>query len=168
MSGHIVFLKTPKKDDFYAKKDVFDSKKENFSSKKEYFLLFQIQKRKVFTPMRTSNTHSLTIKRQLNNCKSVFNAYNELQYAYGLKLDNNTDIVEIRCNVKLVDCPKAESYTPDFYCIKLGGEALVRECVDKAKLLKPMTLKLLDISRNYWLSKGITDWGIVLNEGLRH
>ena len=31
-------------------------------------------------------------------------------------------------------------------------------------LLKPMTAKLLDISRNYWLSKGITDWGIVLGE----
>ena len=39
--------------------------------------------------MRNSNTHSLTIKRNLKKCKSIFNAYNELQYAYGLKLENN-------------------------------------------------------------------------------
>ena len=45
MSGHIVFLQTPTKDEFYAKKDVFDSKKENFSSKKEVFFLFPPQKR---------------------------------------------------------------------------------------------------------------------------
>ena len=115
--------------------------------------------------MRNSNTHSLTIKRNLQKCKSVFNAYNDLQYAYGLKLDSNPDIIEIECNVKLVGCQEAASYTTDFYCIKLGGEAMVRECVDKNKLLKPMTLKLLSISRNYWLSKGITDWGIVFNEG---
>ena len=41
--------------------------------------------------MRNSNTHSLTIKRNLQKCKSVFNAYNDLQYAYDLKLDNNPD-----------------------------------------------------------------------------
>ena len=74
-------------------------------------------------------------------------------------------MVVIECNVKLVGCQYAENYTTDFYCIKLGGEVMVRECVDKSKLLKPMTLKLLDISRNYWISKGIKDWGIVLNEG---
>ena len=50
----LFFLKLQKKDEFYAKKDVFDSKKENFSSKKEDFLLFQIQKRKVFTLVRNS------------------------------------------------------------------------------------------------------------------
>ena len=146
-------------------KRMFLTQKRKISAQKRMFFPFSTSKKDGKLPMRNSNTHSLTIKRQLNKCKSVFNAYNELQYAYGLKLDNNTDIVEIRCNVKLVDCPKTESYTTDFYCIKIGGEIMVRECVDKAKLLKPTTLKLLDISRNYWLSKGITDWGIVLNEG---
>jgi hypothetical protein len=41
---------------------------------------------------------------------------------------------------------------------------MVRECVEKEKLLKPLTAKMLDISRIYWLSKGVVDWGIVLNE----
>ena len=43
-------------------------------------------------------------------------------------------------------------------------DASVAECLDESKLLKPMTSKLLDISRNYWLSKGVIDWGIVLGE----
>ena len=37
---------------------------------------------------------------------------------------------------------------------------MVRECVYKNSLLKPMNIKLLDASRNYWISKGISDWGI--------
>lgn len=115
--------------------------------------------------MRNSNTHSVTLKRQLKKCQVVFNAYNDIQYAYGIKLDSNPDVVDIKCNVKLVECPEGEHYTTDFYCTKINGEIMVRECVDKEKLLKPLTAKMLDISRNYWLSKGVVDWGIVLNEG---
>ena len=114
--------------------------------------------------MRNSKTHSVTMKKKLIKCQSVFNAYNEIQYAYGDVLDNNTEVVDIKCNVKLIGCPEGEHYTTDFYCTKSNGEIMVRECVDKNKLLKPMTVKILDISRNYWLSKGITDWGIVLGE----
>ena len=49
-------------------------------------------------------------------------------------------------------------------CIKKSGETMVRECVEKSKLLKPLTCKILDSSRNYWLSKGVEDWGIVVGE----
>ena len=114
--------------------------------------------------MRNSNTHSLTMKKKLKKSKTTFNAYNELQYRYGIKLDDNPDILEIQANIKLVDCPQGDCYSTDFYCVKTTGEPMVRECVYKDKLLKPMTIKLLDISRNYWLSKGITDWGIVISE----
>ncbi len=116
--------------------------------------------------MRNSKTHSVTMKKKLNKCKTVFSAYNDIQYKYGVQLDSNQEIANIECNVKLVGCTEGDYYTTDFYCTKTNGEFLVRECVDKNKLLKPMTVKLLDISRNYWLSKGITDWGIVLNESL--
>jgi hypothetical protein len=113
--------------------------------------------------MRNSKTHSITLKRQLNKCKTIFYAFSELQYAYGGRLDNDSEIAEIRCNVKLLGCTEGDQYTTDFYCIKNSGEIMVRECVDKAKLLKPMTLRLLDASRNYWLAQGVEDWGIVLN-----
>lgn len=41
---------------------------------------------------------------------------------------------------------------------------MIRECVERSKLTRPLTCKLLDASRNYWLSHGITDWGIVIEK----
>ena len=114
--------------------------------------------------MRNKNTHSITLKKKLNKCKSIFYAYNDLQYKYGSELDANKEILEIKCNVPLDECGLDGTYTTDFYCIKTNGNVLVRECVYQDKLIKPQTIKMLDASRNYWLSKGITDWGIVLNE----
>lgn len=32
------------------------------------------------------------------------------------------------------------------------------------KLLdKPKTMKLLDASRNFWLSRGVSDWGLIVD-----
>lgn len=114
--------------------------------------------------MRNKNTHSVTLKKKLNKCKGIFHAYNGLQYKYGEYLDGNSDISEIQCNVP-IECSEIEgSFTTDFYCVKTNGDILVRECVYKEKLLRPQVIKALDASRDYWLSKGINDWGIVLNE----
>ena len=114
--------------------------------------------------MRNKNTHTITLKKKLSKCKSIFYAYNDLQFKYGDQLDANPDIAEIRCNVPIEECELGTTYTTDFYCLKTNGDALVRECVYKEKLLRPQTIKMLDASRDYWLSKGIKDWGIVLNE----
>ena len=145
------------------------SQKRRFWHEKGSIFPFFIEKRKIYRQkrgiMRNSKTHSVTIKKQLAKCKSVFHAYNDIQYAYGIRLDSHNDIADIECNIKLVGCPDGDHYTTDFYCTKTNGEIMVRECVEKSKLLKPMTAKLLDISRNYWLSKGVLDWGIVLGEG---
>ena len=54
-------------------------------------------------------------------------------------------------------------YTTDFLCILENGDIMVRECVSRDHLTKPMTAKLLDISRNYWLNRGVKDWGLVIN-----
>ena len=114
--------------------------------------------------MYNSNTRSKTIKKKLSKCKNIFYAHSNLQFEYGNNLDLNDDIVEIKCNVKLIGCELGDSYTSDFVCIKRSGETMVRECVEKSKLIKPLTCKMLDSSRNYWLSKGVDDWGIVLND----
>ena len=114
--------------------------------------------------MRNKNTHSITLKKKLNKCKGIFYAYNDLQYKYGEQLDENKDIAEIKCNVPIEECELGDSYTTDFYCVKTNGDILVRECVYQEKLLRPQTIKMLDASRSYWLSKGIKYWGIVLNE----
>lgn len=46
----------------------------------------------------------------------------------------------------------------------VDGSTRVRECVWRNNLNKPSYAKLLDISRNYWLSHGIEDWGIVIEK----
>lgn len=41
---------------------------------------------------------------------------------------------------------------------------MVRECVKRKLVARPMTAKLLDVSRIYWLRRGVVDWGIVVDE----
>lgn len=41
---------------------------------------------------------------------------------------------------------------------------MVRECVFRKFLMKPMTVKLLDASREYWRNRGVSDWGVVIDE----
>jgi hypothetical protein len=57
-----------------------------------------------------------------------------------------------------------EEYTTDFVCVKTDQELMVRECISRRLLTKPMTVKLLDQSREYWLRRGVSDWGIVIDE----
>ena len=114
--------------------------------------------------MRNSKSHTITLKKKLNKCKDTFYAYNDIQFRYGDVLDKREDILEIRCNVKLESCELGDNYTTDFYCIKSNNEVMIRECVYQNSLFKPMNIKMLDSSREYWLSKGIKDWGIVLDE----
>ena len=41
---------------------------------------------------------------------------------------------------------------------------MVRECIERKLLQKPMTIRLLDCSREYWKTHGVSDWGIVIDE----
>lgn len=51
----------------------------------------------------------------------------------------------------------------DFVCIRTDGEMMVRECVYRRLLTKPLVLKLLDMSLEYWTKLGVKDWGIVID-----
>ena len=113
--------------------------------------------------MRRKNIKDRCQKQSLSKCQGVCKTYDAIQTAYARKLQEREDISEFRCNVLLEGLTEGE-YTSDFVCVKNDGDIMVRECVDKNKLLKPMMARMLDISRNYWMSKGITDWGIVLGE----
>lgn len=48
---------------------------------------------------------------------------------------------------------------------KADGDLMVRECISRKHLTKPMSAKLLDMSRLYWKSHGVNDWGIVIERG---
>ena len=110
--------------------------------------------------MRKKNYKGRCEKRILSKCKGVCKTYDEIQFAYAEILQNFEDIREFQCNVEL----DGLEYTTDFLCTTINDDFLVRECVLRKHLSKPMTVKLLDLSREYWLKHGVTDWGIVVNE----
>lgn len=101
-------------------------------------------------------------KRTLSKCKEICKTFNPIQYAYADTLQNDNSIKEIQCNV-LISITEGE-YTSDFVCTKTNNDLMVRECVNRKHLTKPLTAKLLDASRNYWLNNGVTDWGLVIDE----
>jgi len=113
--------------------------------------------------MRKKNFKGRCEKRQLAKCNGICRTYDDIQYAYADILSGRDNIEEIRCNVPL-DGLELETYTSDFVCLKSDGELMVRECVYRRHIVKPMTLKLLDASREYWLRHGVIDWGIVIDE----
>lgn len=113
--------------------------------------------------MRKKNYKGRCEKRSISKCKEVCKTYDEIQYAYADILQNADGIKEIRCNVPLDGLTEGE-FTSDFLCVKTDGDLMVRECVYRRFLIKPLTVKLLDASRSYWLKHGITDWGLVVDE----
>ena len=113
--------------------------------------------------MRKKNYKGRCKKRTLPKCTTVCKTYDEVSYAYADILQADDTIKEIRCNVLLTGL-MGDEYTSDFVCTKADGEIMVRECTSRNLLTKPMTVKLLDMSRDYWFARGIVDWGIVLDE----
>jgi len=112
--------------------------------------------------MIKKNYKGRCVKKSVGKAKEICRTYNEIQLAYLDVLQEKTDIAEIRCNVPL-DGLESENYTTDFLCIKSNGDYVVRECVFRKFLAKPMTVKLLDISREYWFRRGVEDWGLVID-----
>lgn len=113
--------------------------------------------------MRKKNFKGRCEKRLISKCEGVCRTYDAIQSAYADILQADDSISEIRCNVLLDGLPEGE-YTSDYVCIKTDGDMMVRECVQRKHLMKPMTVKLLDASREYWLRHGVTDWGLVVDE----
>ena len=113
--------------------------------------------------MRKKNFKGRCEKRVIPKCTEVCRTYDAIQYTYADLLQADGGIKEIRCNV-LLDGLDVGEYITDFVCTKTDDDLMVRECVFRKHLMKPMTVKLLDASRDYWLRHGVTDWGLVIDE----
>jgi len=115
-----------------------------------------------FASMRKKNFKGRCEKRMISKCTEVCRTYDAIQYAYADLLQASDEIKEIMCNVLLEGLEVGE-YTSDFVCTRMNGDLMVRECVFRKFLMKPLTVKLLDASRDYWLRHGVTDWGLVID-----
>ncbi len=113
--------------------------------------------------MRKKNFKGRCEKRKLPKCEDVCRTFDALQYAFADVLSASKDIKSFRVNV-LLDGLEEGDYTSDFVCVKMDGDLMVRECVERKYLTKPLTVKLLDLSRQYWLRHGVADWGIVVEK----
>lgn len=102
-------------------------------------------------------------KRMVSKSSTVCRLYSDIQSRCLDFLEADQTVESIRCNMPLDNFIKGD-YTSDFYCRRTDGTYMVRECIDRRHLTKPMTIELLDASREYWRSRGVTDWGIVINK----
>ena len=110
--------------------------------------------------MRKKNFKGRCVKRTLGKCSGICRTYDEIQFAYADVLQKNDSIKEFSCNIPLDN----SEYMTDFVCVKNDGSVYVCECVNRKLLSKPLTVKLLDLSKEYWINHGIADWRIVINE----
>lgn len=103
-------------------------------------------------------------KRTMSKCADgVSKTFNAIESRYADRLEDNPDVKEFRCQVLLEGLELGE-YCSDFVATKMDGDLMVRECVFRKHLTKPMTAKLLDASREYWKRRGVMDWGIVVEK----
>lgn len=112
--------------------------------------------------MRKTGYKGRCQKISLSKSKEICRTYDSIQSMYAEKLEESLEIQEIRCNVLLEGLEEGE-YTSDFVCVRTNGDLMVRECLQRDRLTKPMNAKLLNASRNYWAKRGVEDWGLVIN-----
>ena len=111
--------------------------------------------------MRKKNYKGRCEKKTMDKCKTVCKTYDLIQSAYVDILDDRNDVAEIKCNVELDG--DAADFTTDIVAVMTDGELMVRECVSRKILPRPLTIKMLDLSQQYWMKKGVKDWGLVID-----
>ena len=118
-----------------------------------FLLLYSLERKVVF--MRKKNYKGAKVsKRVVAKCEGVCRTYDAIQYAYANLLSETEEVKSFQVHVLLQGLEEG-AYTSDFVIAKADGNLMVRECVSRKHLTKPMTPKLLDASRNYWKSHGI-------------
>lgn len=113
--------------------------------------------------MRTTGQKGRRVKKVLSKCNDIVRTYDNIQTAYADAVQADDSVKSFSCNVP-IEVADGASYTTDFLCQKTDGSYMVRECVFRKQLYYPKICKQLDMSRVYWLNKGITDWAIVVEK----
>ena len=113
--------------------------------------------------MRNSKSKVRCEKRKLPKCEDLLRLYSPMQSRYADLLQADDAIKSFQCNVPLETCDAGDGFTTDFYVTRADDTVMVRECVYRKHLSKPMTIKLLTASFRYWSEKGVKDWGLVVD-----
>lgn len=105
----------------------------------------------------------MCVKRQLTKCKGVCRTYDDVQYAGADYINELDGVKSFECNVPLKGLAEGD-YTTDFILTMEDGEIKVLECVRREALTRSKTAKLLEVSRQFWLRRGVTGWRLIVNE----
>jgi len=114
--------------------------------------------------MRNSKSKVRCEKRKLPKCEDLLRLYSPMQSRYADLLQADNSVKSFQCNVPLESCAAGDGFTTDFVVTKTDDTVMVRECVYRKHLSKPMTIKLLTASFRYWAERGVTDWGLVVDK----
>ncbi len=113
--------------------------------------------------MKKINYKGRCEKRKVTKCKDICRTYSKIQSSLVELMEKDDGIISFECNVRLKGVAD-DLYSTDIVAKKADGSMMVRECVWRINLNKPSYAKLLDISRNYWMSRNVEDWGIVIEK----
>lgn len=102
------------------------------------------------------------VKRKVEKCNGVCRTYSDIAFAYADVLANNPEVIEFKCNVPLLGLAEGD-YMSDFVITMSDSHTAVRECVFRKNITRPKTAKELELSRKYWITHGIKDWGLVID-----
>ena len=91
--------------------------------------------------MRKRNYKGRCEKRSLSKCRGICKTYDAIQRSYADMLQTDENIKEFQCNVLLEKLDIGE-YTSDFVCTLQSNDIIVRECVLRDHLTKPMTFSI--------------------------
>ena len=114
--------------------------------------------------MRNSNSKVRCEKRKLPKCDDLLRLYSPMQSKFADMLQSDDTVKSFRCNVPLESCDAGEGFTTDFFVTKADDTVMVRECVYRKHLSKPLTIRLLTASFRFWSEKGVKDWGLVIDK----
>lgn len=113
--------------------------------------------------MNIKNIKTKCTKQSFSKCIGVCKTYSPIATVYAEILNSSEEIIDFKVNILLDDFSEGD-YTTDFVCRKSDGSVMVRECIERNNIQRPKNARLLDASRNYWIARGIVDWGVVTNE----
>ena len=113
--------------------------------------------------MRNAKTHTRAQIIRAKFCKAIGGScrlYSLLQRKFVERLDNNDAVESFETNVVLDGLPIEGVYSTDVLVKYKDGSAMAYECVLRRHISKPQTVKLLSLSRTYWINKGV-NFGLV-------
>lgn len=111
--------------------------------------------------MKSKNSNVTTIKSHINKCENDVCITNSVIQTKGTEfLASLGEIVSFKTNVPFIAADGKE-YTSDILAVTIDGSPVIAECIALKLLANAKYLQKLELSYEYWIGHGVTDWRIL-------